>query len=76
MKHGLTLDQSHRLLESLQSLTIGAKHMGELISLCNLDDAHRKALESGSYWMRNTIERLGQDIMGMMNGNKNANNNR
>lgn len=65
---GLSKEQTHRLLEDIQSLSLGAKHMADLVKGCE-KCLKKDTLCSGAMLMQNLLDALGRDIMGMMNGN-------
>ena len=64
---GLSTEQTNRILEEIQSLALGCRHMKDLL---NTDVINKPALESGADLMENLLDQLSNDIVGMMDGEK------
>lgn len=68
MTKAIREDQVHRILEDIESLALGSKHMADMIAFCK-DPKLKTALLSGANLQKNLLDAVGRDITGMMNGN-------
>ena len=69
---GIKEKQAHRLLEDIQSLSLGAQMQMSVMSTTCKNCEHKEMICKGAALMQNLLDALSRDVMGMMNGNGEA----